>query len=221
MLHDEPATVAYFKHLDLVLGSSQRQRGGKVLTVWHLHAGSRLWRINNKTNFASLEALWREWHAAQIVYEHLYAQAIIFAEDSVRWSGDQRRMMDCWFRQPWTVQRASRGLYRDIYTMRINRDRWPWSVLQIKDARHAVQALGPPWNTPCPAPLAATSLTAAELEDPTWRARALVTARFDMQAPALFVPALQRLLRNAEQAVLDARLQQAAVGAPVLVRRRL
>jgi hypothetical protein len=221
MLPDEAATIAYFKHLDLQLDARSQEKGGKVTALWRLHAGPRLFRINGKAHFSSLEKLWLAWYEAQPAYEHLYAQAIRFAEESLTWSADQRRMMGDWFERPWPTPRERDGMGRRIYALRTGARHWPWTVLQVLDARHAVVPVGAPWNAPAPASHEVPRVTTAGLEDPTWRARALVTGRFDMQVPALFMPALQRLLRNAEQVVLDARLQQAAVGAPVLVRRRL
>lgn len=94
-------------------------------------------------------------------------------------------------------------------------------MLAVTSARRPVVLLGMPWTTPMPAPLPATFATPAALNEDAWRLRALKTARFATQVPALFLAALQCLLRNPEQPLLDERLAPAPASAAPCRPRRL
>jgi hypothetical protein len=216
----EPALRAYFRLISLELVSSRVQSGGRVFTRWRLFGGPHLFRIDGKSDFTSLPDLWLEWYCAHPVREHRYAQALVFAESAARWSPVHRERMERWFQDPTCTERGDDRRSRRHRTDPA-RHRWPWSVLHVVDATHAVEALQPPWNTPGPSPLHAASVTVAGLGDPAWQQRALVTACFDMQIPALFVPALKKLLGDPEAAVLGECIADAALHAPVLAPRRL
>jgi len=210
-MHDERATVAaYFKNLDLHLSPRNIKGVGRKVVRWHLHRGNQVFRINGKADFASVNALWLAWYCMHPVFEHGYQKALAFAEEVQGWSDARKRTLAHWFDHQEVITRETQPYVQ-----------WRWPNPHINNLRRPGEPVVPPWAGPNPAPLLPDAATAAALMDPAWQQRALVTARFDPQFAALFLPALKGLLDEAERVILRERLAESADDAPVRVRRRL
>ncbi|QWT22109.1 hypothetical protein KPL74_08890 [Bacillus sp. NP157] len=204
MIFYQPRTMAYFSKLGLRLTTHSIRRAGRGIDVWRLEKGRRVYRINGKGNFASLDALMLAFYCMQPVFEHRYRQFMAFAEASMHWHDHERDGV-----RAWVISGASavRPLFLGHEDPRPG-EPWARPYFRCTGMNHRVRLLGVYWQDAPPPPLPPTSVTEADLDEPAWQQRALKTARFDTQIPALFFPALLHLLDNVEQVILDGSLAQ-------------
>ena len=206
MLPSAQETFTYFGRLGLTLECDTRAGSATAKAAWSVRFGRRrIYRINNRASFATLEALWRGWYCDQPVLERNYRCARKIAESSLAWSADEKCRMEEWLYE----HRKGRGALH--YAQRMpDRTQWPWSVMQSENPVHRLQLTGAPWLDDSEPPrLNPSAVTLEALEDPAWRERALLVGLLDTQCAGLFAASLAGLIDDAERLSLDTQLAHA------------